>query len=136
MLKKQSIQSRKEINHLKKMKIIPKRNTSIPRSKERVIGDNHDLDDNIISSESDGHSVRDIHQLQQSKSANNIGNLQAQLKACKSDSGFFDPMAAFNCLNQIQKAEDPKAYEPELQQALENKIKNDKIYEKMQFKER
>jgi hypothetical protein len=30
-------------------------------------------------------------------------------------SGFFNPKEAFNCLNEIQKAEDPKAYQPEIQ---------------------
>ena len=36
------------------------------------------------------------------------------LKACKGKEGFFNPMEAFNCLNNIQKQEDPCAYEPEV----------------------
>lgn len=45
----------------------------------------------------------------------NLGQLQKKLmNNCTTKSGFFDPTAAFDALNEIQKAEDPKAYEPEL----------------------
>ena len=33
------------------------------------------------------------------------------LKACKGKEGFFNPMQAFSCLNDLQKSEDPRAYE-------------------------
>lgn len=34
--------------------------------------------------------------------------------ACKGQSGFFNPIKAFNCLNTFQKEEDPEAYEPNI----------------------
>ena len=67
------------------------------------------------SSESQSSSEKGIQDIRQSKSVSYLGNIQAQLKACKGESGFFNPEQAFSKLNEIQKAEDPKAYEPELQ---------------------
>ena len=43
---------------------------------------------------------------------NNLQKVKIGLQACKGDSGFFNPLKAFNCLNNIQKEEDPKLYEP------------------------
>jgi hypothetical protein len=40
------------------------------------------------------------------------------LKACRGESGFFNPMQANECLNEIQKKEDPKAYQPDMEIAL------------------
>jgi len=37
------------------------------------------------------------------------------LKACKGESGIFNPLKAFDCLNDIQKKDDPNAYEPEIE---------------------
>ena len=36
------------------------------------------------------------------------------LKACKGKEGFFNPTQAFSCLNDLQKREDPRAYEPDV----------------------
>jgi hypothetical protein len=41
-------------------------------------------------------------------------NLHDGLNACKDEKGFFNPIKAFNCLNEMQKMEDPKAYQPEI----------------------
>lgn len=43
-----------------------------------------------------------------------LEKLKQGLKACKGKDGFFNPMQAFECLNDIQKQEDPCAYEPEV----------------------
>lgn len=47
------------------------------------------------------------------------------LKACKGESGFFNPLKAFDCLNDIQKKEDPKAYEPDMEVQMNAKRKRD-----------
>jgi hypothetical protein len=38
--------------------------------------------------------------------------LKQGLKACKGESGFFNPTKAFDCLNDIVKQQDPQAYQP------------------------
>ena len=48
------------------------------------------------------------------QSASNLTHLQMGLKQCKDQSGFFNPMKAFEKLNDIQKQEDPNAYVPEV----------------------
>jgi hypothetical protein len=47
------------------------------------------------------------------------------LKACKGESGFFNPIKAFDCLNDIVKKEDPKAYQPEVDKMLSAQKKRD-----------
>ena len=44
------------------------------------------------------------------QNSKSLAQLQDGLKLCKNDKGFFHPQLAFNCLNEIQKMEDPKAY--------------------------
>lgn len=37
------------------------------------------------------------------------------LKMCKGESGIFNPKMILNCLNDIQKKDDPQAYVPEIE---------------------
>ena len=45
------------------------------------------------------------------QSLTHLEKVQMGLKACKGKEGFFNPMQAFSCLNDLQKSEDPRAYE-------------------------
>lgn len=47
-------------------------------------------------------------------SMKNLEKLSHGLRACKGESGFFNPTKAFDCLNNIQKEQDPEAYESEV----------------------
>ena len=40
---------------------------------------------------------------------------------CKGASGVFNPGMIFNCLNDIQKEEDPKLYQPEILEIIKRK---------------
>jgi len=40
---------------------------------------------------------------------------------CKGTSGVFNAGMIFNCLNDIQKEEDPKAYQPEILEIIQRK---------------
>lgn len=48
------------------------------------------------------------------------------LKACKNETGFLNPQSAFDRLNEIQRHEDPEAYQPELEHALIVKLNQDR----------
>ena len=54
-----------------------------------------------------------------------LANLQTGLESCKDELGYFNPLRAFDKMNEIQKMEDPKAYQPGVAQVLENKIRNE-----------
>ena len=45
----------------------------------------------------------------------NLQNVKEKLQNCKHQSGFFNPMAAFDILNDINRKQNPKAYENELE---------------------
>lgn len=53
-----------------------------------------------------------------SQSSDPLTKVKLGLKACKGESGFFNPMKAFDCLNDIVKKEDPKAYQPEVDKMI------------------
>ena len=55
------------------------------------------------------------------KSAANLEVVQKGLMARAMPQGFFNPQEAFECLNAMQKADDPKAYESEIEQAYMRK---------------
>ena len=63
----------------------------------------------------DGSSISSENEITlKVKNSKSLANLQDGLKACKNEVGFFNPMIAFSALNEIQKMEDPKAYQPEI----------------------
>ena len=45
-----------------------------------------------------------------SQSMSQLQKVKEGLKACKGDKGVFNPRQAFDCLNEIQKQQDPEAY--------------------------
>ena len=53
--------------------------------------------------------------------------VQQGLKACKGKEGFFNPAQAFDCLNQIQKKQDPNAYQPEVVKQFNAQLKRDQL---------
>ena len=61
------------------------------------------------------------------------------LKACKGKSGFFNPAQALNRLNDLQKQEDPRAYEPEVvkqQKALKQRQNDARRRQELQAMEK
>ena len=67
-----------------------------------------------LSSESENQPIYEIG----SQSSYPLTKIKMGLKACKGESGFFNPMKAFDCLNDIVKKEDPRAYQPEVDKIL------------------
>ena len=57
---------------------------------------------------------KQINGVQSLSNLEKVQKVKMGLKACKGESGFFNPMKAFDCLNAIQKKEDPKAYESDV----------------------
>ena len=58
----------------------------------------------------------------------NLDKVKRGLMQCKGESGFFNPAQAFNCLNDIQKEENPNAYEPEVAKTINAiKAREDKL---------
>lgn len=55
---------------------------------------------------------------QNAKSTKDLQMVKDGLKMCKGESGIFNPKMIFNCLNDIQKKDDPKAYVPEIEQNI------------------
>ena len=66
-------------------------------------------------------SGKNVQHLSGAQSMTHLQAVKEGLKACKGTKGFFNPQEAFACLNDIQKKEDPKAYENEIEQAYEMK---------------
>ena len=60
-----------------------------------------------------------------------VDKVKQGLKACKGESGFFNPRIACNILNDMQKKEDPKAYEPEILQNIKAKQKREQQQQKI-----
>ena len=48
------------------------------------------------------------------------------LKACKNGAGLINPQSAFERMNEIQRYEDPEAYQPEMEHALVVKMEQDR----------
>lgn len=53
-------------------------------------------------------------QTSENQELSQLDRVKLGLKACKGKEGIFNPIQAFSCLNNLQKQEDPRAYEPEV----------------------
>ena len=87
------------------------------KEKESRINDNADL----YSSDNSDTSISKPYQSQKV-----IDKVKQGLKACKGESGFFNPTMAFDCLNDIVRKENPIAYQPEVDKIISAKILRDK----------
>ena len=92
---------------------------NIKTKREKVVTNRANAD--LLSSESENQPICDIG----SQSSNPLSKIKMGLKACKDESGFYNPMKAFDCLNDIVKKEDPKAYQPEVDKIMIAQKKRD-----------